>query len=50
MNQLLNEYADMTYSEYELHIQGIVDSITKGEKQTSTKTGQNTLTYRYERL
>ena len=27
MNELLNEYADMTYSEYELHIQGIVDSI-----------------------
>ena len=33
MNELLNEYADMTYSDYESHIQGIVDSITKGEKQ-----------------
>jgi len=37
MNELLNEYADMTYSEYELHIQGIVDSITKGEKQDQYK-------------
>lgn len=33
MNELLNEYADMTYSDYESHIQGIVDSIAKGEKQ-----------------
>ena len=37
MNELLNEYVDMTYSEYELHIQGIVDSITKGEKQDQYK-------------
>lgn len=37
MNELLNEYADMTYSEYESHIQGIVDSITKGEKQDQYK-------------
>ena len=37
MNELLNEYTDMTYSEYELHIQGIVDSITKGEKQDQYK-------------
>lgn len=37
MNELLNEYADMTYSEYELHIQGIVNSITKGEKQDQYK-------------
>ena len=33
MNELLNIYDDMTYSDYELHIQGIVDSIAKGEKQ-----------------
>lgn len=32
MNELLNTY-DMTYSDYESHIQGIVDSITKGERQ-----------------
>ena len=37
MNELLNEYADMTYSDYESHIQGIVDSITKGEKQDQYK-------------
>lgn len=37
MNQLLNEYADMSYSDYESHIQGIVDSITKGEKQDQYK-------------
>lgn len=37
MNELLNTYDDMTYSEYELHIQGIVDSITKGEKQDQYK-------------
>lgn len=37
MNELLNEYSDMGYSEYELHIQGIVDSITKGEKQDQYK-------------
>lgn len=37
MNELLNEYADMTYSEYESHIQGIVDNITKGEKQDRYK-------------
>ena len=50
MNELLNEYADMTYSDYESHIQGIVDSITKGEKQDQYRTGQNTLTYPYVRL
>lgn len=37
MNELLNEYSDMSYSEYELYIQGIVDSITKGEKQDQYK-------------
>lgn len=37
MNELLNEYTDMTYSDYESHIQGIVDSITKGEKQEQYK-------------
>lgn len=37
MNELLNEYADMTYSDYESHIQGIVDSITKGEKKDQYK-------------
>ena len=37
MNELLNEYADMTYSDYESHIQGIVDSMTKGEKQDQYK-------------
>lgn len=36
MNELLNIY-DMTYSDYESHIQGIVDSITKGEKQDQYK-------------
>lgn len=50
MNELLNEYSDMSYSEYELYIQGIVDSITKVRNKTSTKTGQNTPTYPYERL
>lgn len=33
MNELLNTYDDMTYRDYESHIQDIVDSITKGEKQ-----------------
>lgn len=37
MNELLNTYDDMTYSDYESHIQGIVDSITKGEKQDQYK-------------
>lgn len=37
MNELLNEYSDMSYSEYESYIQGIVDSITKGEKQDQYK-------------
>ena len=37
MNELLNEYADMTYSEYESYIQGIVDNITKGKKQDRYK-------------
>lgn len=37
MNELLNEYSDMSYSDYESHIQGIVDSITKGEKQDQYK-------------
>ena len=37
MNELLNEYADMTYSDYESHIQGIVDSITKGERREQYK-------------
>lgn len=37
MNELLNTYDDMTYSEYESYIQGIVDSITKCEKQDQYK-------------
>lgn len=37
MNELLNAYEDMTYSDYELYIQGIIDSITKGEKQDQYK-------------
>ena len=37
MNQLLSEYNDMSYSEYESYIQGIVDSITKGEKKDQYK-------------
>lgn len=37
MNELLNTYDDMTYSDYELHIQGIVDSITKGERREQYK-------------
>lgn len=37
MNKLLNTYDDMTYSDYESHIQDIVDSITKGEKQDQYK-------------
>lgn len=37
MNELLNTYDDMTYSDYESHIQGIVDSVTKGEKQDQYK-------------
>lgn len=37
MNELLNTYDDMTYRDYESHIQDIVDSITKGEKQDQYK-------------
>lgn len=37
MNELLNTYDDMTYSDYESHIQGMVDSITKGERQDQYK-------------
>ncbi len=37
MNELLNTYDDMTYSDYESHIQDIVNSITKGEKQDQYK-------------
>ena len=37
MNELLNEYADMAYSDYESYIQSIIDSITKGEKQDRYK-------------
>lgn len=37
MNELLNTYDDMNYSDYESHIQGIVDSITTGKKQEQYK-------------
>ena len=37
MNELLNTYDDMTCSDYESHIQGMVDSITKGERQDQYK-------------
>lgn len=37
MNELLNTYDDMTYSDYGSHIQDIVNSITKGEKQDQYK-------------
>ena len=50
MNELLNTYDDMNYSDYESHIQGIVDSITTGKKQEQYKNWANILTYQYERL
>ena len=37
MNELLNTYDDMNYSDYESHIQGIVNSITHGERQDQYK-------------
>lgn len=37
MNELLNTYDDMNYSDYESYIQGIVNSITHGERQDQYK-------------
>lgn len=37
MNELLNTYDDMNYSDYESHIQGIVNSIANGERQDQYK-------------